>query len=292
MRVCEKMEKYLHHTIKFGVFIAILGLAFQAQMCFAENESAANLQPYFDFNVQRNVTVIVGQTAFLHCNVERLGDKDVSWIRKRDLHILTAGRLTYTSDQRFQIYRRHNSTQWNLMIKYPQMRDSGVYECQINTEPKMSLSYTLNVIELKADILGPSDIYVKSGSDIDLICKLSHRLAEGGNVFWYKDSDILEAATNANEISSDTSRRITVDTDWADGLTSRVTIRRAVQSDTGNYTCSPSIAPPAQVYVHVIIGEHPAAMQHNSTPPQHVSLWCTLFLIAVILANLRLADNR
>lgn len=27
----------------------------------------------------------------------------VSWIRKRDLHILTAGVLTYTSDERFQV---------------------------------------------------------------------------------------------------------------------------------------------------------------------------------------------
>ena len=37
--------------------------------------------PYFDFDVQRNVTVVIGQTAFLHCRVERLGDKDVSRIR-------------------------------------------------------------------------------------------------------------------------------------------------------------------------------------------------------------------
>lgn len=34
--------------------------------------------PYFDFDVQRNITVTIGQTAFLHCRVERLGDKDVS----------------------------------------------------------------------------------------------------------------------------------------------------------------------------------------------------------------------
>lgn len=27
----------------------------------------------------------------------------ISWIRKRDLHILTAGVLTYTSDERFQV---------------------------------------------------------------------------------------------------------------------------------------------------------------------------------------------
>ncbi|GAB0090397.1 uncharacterized protein DMENIID0001_051270 [Sergentomyia squamirostris] len=117
-----------------------------AQMCFASSESAANLQPYFDFNVQRNVTLTVGQTAFLHCHVERLNDKDVSWIRKRDLHILTAGKYTYTSDQRFQVIPRENTTQWVLQIRYVQLRDAGVYECQINTEPKMSLSYTLNVI--------------------------------------------------------------------------------------------------------------------------------------------------
>lgn len=35
-------------------------------------------QPYFDFELQRNVTVTVGQTGFLHCRVEQLGDKDVS----------------------------------------------------------------------------------------------------------------------------------------------------------------------------------------------------------------------
>lgn len=39
-------------------------------------------QPYFDFELQRNVTVTVGQTGFLHCRVERLGDKDVSkWLK-------------------------------------------------------------------------------------------------------------------------------------------------------------------------------------------------------------------
>jgi hypothetical protein len=34
--------------------------------------------PYFDFSVPRNVTTAVGQTAFLHCRVEQLGDKGVS----------------------------------------------------------------------------------------------------------------------------------------------------------------------------------------------------------------------
>lgn len=36
-----------------------------------------SLHPYFDFDVPRNITARVGQTAFLHCRVEQLGDKSV-----------------------------------------------------------------------------------------------------------------------------------------------------------------------------------------------------------------------
>lgn len=39
-----------------------------------------SLHPYFDFDVMLNVTARVGQTAFLHCRVEQLGDKSVSLI--------------------------------------------------------------------------------------------------------------------------------------------------------------------------------------------------------------------
>uniref|UniRef100_A0A182P5I2 Ig-like domain-containing protein n=1 Tax=Anopheles epiroticus TaxID=199890 RepID=A0A182P5I2_9DIPT len=145
------------------------------------------LQPYFDFDVPRNLTVTVGQTGFLHCRVERLGDQDVAWIRQRDLHILTMGASTYTSDQRFQVIRPEGSVNWTLQIKYPQTRDSGVYECQINTEPKMSLSYVLNVIELHARILGPSDIFIKSGSEITMVCIIQQGPHELGTVFWYKE---------------------------------------------------------------------------------------------------------
>lgn len=45
-----------------------------------------------------------------------------------------------------QVQRPQNSTLWTLQIKYPQLRDAGIYECQINSEPKISLSYALNVI--------------------------------------------------------------------------------------------------------------------------------------------------
>lgn len=37
-----------------------------------------SLHPYFNFDVSRNVTARVGQTTFLQCKVEQLGDKSVS----------------------------------------------------------------------------------------------------------------------------------------------------------------------------------------------------------------------
>lgn len=67
-------------------------------------------------------------------------------MRKRDMHILSTGVVMYTSDLRFQVIHPDKSENWTLQIKSPQERDSGVYECQINTEPKMSLNYTLNVV--------------------------------------------------------------------------------------------------------------------------------------------------
>ena len=40
-------------------------------------DGSMSLHPYFDFDVPRNITARVGQTAFLHCRVEQLGDKSV-----------------------------------------------------------------------------------------------------------------------------------------------------------------------------------------------------------------------
>jgi hypothetical protein len=50
---------------------------------FAENESsdamqsALNRGPYFDVSQSRNVTALVGTTAYLNCRVRNLGNKTV-----------------------------------------------------------------------------------------------------------------------------------------------------------------------------------------------------------------------
>lgn len=70
----------------------------------------------------------------------------VSWIRKKDLHILTSMTVTYTSDARFMVSNQPGTDDWNLHIEYVQPRDGGIYECQVNTEPKIYRAVDLKVL--------------------------------------------------------------------------------------------------------------------------------------------------
>lgn len=50
----------------------------------------------------------------------------VSFVRHRDLHILTVGSYTYTTDQRFVAIHKKDADEWTLQIKWVQHRDAGV----------------------------------------------------------------------------------------------------------------------------------------------------------------------
>lgn len=102
--------------------------------------------PYFDPSAPTNITTQLGTHAYMPCKVKQLGNKSVSWIRKRDGHILTVDRYTFIADDRFQTFRVDGSDTWTLQIKYVQARDAGQYECQVSTEPKMSHFITLNIV--------------------------------------------------------------------------------------------------------------------------------------------------
>lgn len=70
----------------------------------------------------------------------------VSWVRHRGIHLLTVGRYTYTSDQRFQAIHSPQNEDWTLQIRYPQIRDSGYYECQVGTTPPIGHAMVLTVV--------------------------------------------------------------------------------------------------------------------------------------------------
>lgn len=65
--------------------------------------------PYFDTNISTNITTQLGTHAYLPCKVKQLGNKSVSWIRRRDAHILTVDRYTFIADERFQVSNTHRS---------------------------------------------------------------------------------------------------------------------------------------------------------------------------------------
>lgn len=70
----------------------------------------------------------------------------VSWMRHRDIHLLTVGRYTYTSDQRFSAHHVPMTHFWQLRIRGLTHRDAGKYECQVSTTPPRGHQMYLNVV--------------------------------------------------------------------------------------------------------------------------------------------------
>nr|XP_027238385.1 uncharacterized protein LOC113829412 [Penaeus vannamei] len=106
-------------------------------------------EPYFDASMTATYTGYLGKTATLTCIVHAAkNDKSVSWIRGRDLRILTVGGYTYTTDLRFEAFHQPHSTEWTLRIKSVQLRDQGGYECQIATKPIRTYHVFLKVVDI------------------------------------------------------------------------------------------------------------------------------------------------
>ncbi|CAG9117199.1 unnamed protein product [Plutella xylostella] len=192
---------------------------------------------------------------------------EVSWIRKRDLHILTVGVHTYSSDARFAALHTDGSDVWTMRVAPAQPRDSGAYECQVSTEPKISLSFRLTVVDVwtkrvapaqsrdsgayecqvltepkislsfrltvvvsKAEILSGPELFVRAGSDINLTCIARHAPDPPSFIYWYRGTNVVNYAQRGG-ISVETEQRT---------RTSRLLIARASPRDSGNYTCAPS----------------------------------------------------
>uniref|UniRef100_A0A182UKL6 Ig-like domain-containing protein n=2 Tax=gambiae species complex TaxID=44542 RepID=A0A182UKL6_9DIPT len=207
----------------------------------------------------------------------------VSWVRHRDIHLLTVGRYTYTSDQRFRAIHHPHTEDWSLQIKYPQHRDSGIYECQISTTPHMSHFVHLNVIEPSTEIIGAPDLYIESGSTINLTCVVKDSPEPPAYIFWNHNNAIISYDSPRGGVS--------VITEKGDTTTSFLLIQNARPSDSGQYTCNPSNAKSKSVTVHVLNGEYPAAMQragqpHHRAPLNHPLLVLVSALVSSLLCSI------
>ncbi|XP_015181460.1 PREDICTED: peroxidasin homolog [Polistes dominula] len=242
-------------------------------------------EPSFDYSQNTNVTALIGKSAYLICRVRNLGDKTVSWVRHRDIHILTAGAYTYTSDQRFQALHQKNTGQnsewseWTLCIKWAQERDQGIYECQISTIPVKSHQFRLNVVVPTATILGGPEMYVGAGSTINLTCTIHFSSEPPAYIFWYYNENVLSYDSPRGGVSVITEKGGDVTTSW-------LLIQAAQPSDSGEYSCTPSNANTASIRVHVLHGERPEAMQTGTAGPILSSSCLLVSLIILYISSI------
>jgi hypothetical protein len=92
-------------------------------------------------------------------------------------------------------------------------------------------------------------VYVKKGSTISLTCSINVHSTPPGSVLWYHGPSVVDFDSPRGGISLETEKT-------ESGTTSKLLVTKAAVSDSGNYTCVPSNANPASVWVHVLNGEY------------------------------------
>ncbi|CRK98033.1 CLUMA_CG011402, isoform A [Clunio marinus] len=233
--------------------------------------------PFFEEDqTQVNETTQLGSDVYLHCRVQNLGEKIVSWVRRKgdQLHLITFGDSLYSSDSRYSLkFKPPND--WQLHVQYANERDEGQFECQINTSPTLVFIVYLIVVVPRVEIvdergLTTPDKFYKTGSTIELKCVVSKVPQPTSYVTWKHGLRMLNYDTSRGGIS--------VKTDMLpSGAMSRLYIANANRHDSGNYSCALGDIAQATVMVHVLIGENPALMQTST---------CVLLTPATILVTL------
>ncbi|XP_046807009.1 uncharacterized protein LOC111675084 isoform X1 [Lucilia cuprina] len=283
-------------------------------------------EPYFDLTMPKNITSLVGKSAYLGCRVKHLGNKTVAWIRNRDLHILTVGTYTYTTDQRFQTSYHRDIDEWTLQIKWAQQRDAGVYECQISTQPVRSFSVNLNIVDTldseqydtlqqfyndESFVISNDRIYQSADDEfagmfgpIQPVAVPTATILGGPDLYVDKGSTInltcvikfsTEPPTHIfwyhqdKVLSEENSGgRLKFKTIKSEETKSILLIDDASLLDSGKYSCYPSNTEIASIRVHVLQGERPEAMQTNAAVATKVQTSNPFTAITTFVATLAL----
>jgi len=229
--------------------------------------------PQFVYSHSGNVTAILHKRAVLNCRVSGVGNKTVSWIRHEDTHLLTAGRYTYTSDQRFRAIHQVLSQDYLLEISPVKATDGGLYECQISTTPVMSHYVYLFVSDPQTTILGGPALYFSEGDTINITCLVKDSPEPPTSMFWYHGDKDISYSSPRGGISQITEK--------GDITASFLLIQRATSGDSGDYTCSPSVGNQAYTTVHIIHGKDSALLVTSKANTLQHYKYC-LYIIAVV----------
>ncbi|KAK7076361.1 hypothetical protein SK128_023541 [Halocaridina rubra] len=215
--------------------------------------------PHIAGDSPKAIMATVGTPVHVPCKARNLGSKSVSWIRHRDLHVLTVSSFTFTNDERFSAHRDPSSGDWVLVLRHPQPSDSGYYECSISTKPVTAISVRLDVVVPSAQLLGDDSLFLDKGSTLNLTCVLHFSPTPPEFILWYHRDKLVNYGTRGG-------RKIQVETihrgkkTWSFLLVENTTLK-----DSGKYSCKPSNANMVSVLVHVIKSETPEAMKTTTS---------------------------
>lgn len=120
---------------------------------------------------------------------------------------------------------------------------------------------------MRARICGQQELYVKEDSEVSMRCELSQGPHDLGTIFWYLGN--VPVYTDQTSLQSVRQPRVSVHTEWVDGLKSTLHIARAKLTDSGNYTCMPTFGQSATINVHVVNGNFKISIArlHSLPPP-------------------------
>ncbi|CAG9835035.1 unnamed protein product [Diabrotica balteata] len=175
-----------------------------------------------------------------------------------------------------QKQKKHQSNRSQQLKPVPQCTsDCGQY---FRNHPQMSGNQ-----KIKTHISSDSDITLNPVGGNESICNLQDiPVITEENLLSDFRIQLPENVDITNKIKEVTEDTMTEDiqstsnnlplNQWSEGLSSKLHISNAHISDSGNYSCVPTIAGSTSVNVHVINGEHPAAMQHGNKNTASLSL--------------------
>ncbi|XP_076032404.1 zwei Ig domain protein zig-8-like isoform X2 [Oratosquilla oratoria] len=221
--------------------------------------------PHFAKNSPKEVSAAAGVTALIPCKARNLRSKSVSWIRNRDLHMLTVGSFSFTNDQRFSAHRDTATGDWVLVIRKPKPSDSGFYECSISTKPAITHTVNLKVVVPSVEMVGGREVYLDRGSTLNLSCVVHFSPQPPEYILWYHGEMLVNYENRGRQIKVETKHR--GNTTWSSLLVHNATLR-----DSGRYSCQPSNANKVSIGVHVLKSETPAAMQTTTSGTQSLLL--------------------
>jgi len=229
--------------------------------------------PYFSPHSVANVTARVGETVHLPCRVRQVGTNTVSWVRNKDSHILAIEEDTIIQDNRFFVIKSEDRNEWMLIIKSVSPSDEGAYECQISTQVKMSHFVHLQVLVPTVSIEGAPDIFAKSGSSVDLSCRVTDNKASASSLIWLKDAEVIPVS------------------DWPDvevmmreeegHIVSILTIHNLSRKRFGLYSCRPDGMAGQSVSLHVIDAKEQGLRTSDGSRDQMLATWF-LFLLLLL----------